>query len=349
MDQQKKLYVAVGVLAVLGGLLVIQRQSEQKEVAQHSIAAADLPKIALTEETTKSIDRVVLVKPSEQDGGPSEEIVLVKTGDEAWSLKKPTEAKANASNVNSLLENLTKLSLSELISPSKDEYGRWGVSDQKGLHASFFKGEESVFDVYFGENGSRGQMTRLGKQDGVYAVKGFSKWLYERDAKGWRDKSMLKFDDKEVVKVEIKNSNGTFTFDKAGEGWTGKHAKQASLAKPVEKFQASKVDDLLRAYKALSAMDFGDGKQPGEVGLTEPQATVTIELKGGTGLHVLKLGSVAEGSNRWAMTNGSDQIFSVSSWSADWATADASKFQVAENGRGCRRRPGRVTSPKAPA
>jgi hypothetical protein len=330
MDQQKKLYAAVAVLAVLGGLLFIQRQSEQKEVAQHSISAANLPKIALTEESVQSIDRVVLVKPSAQDGGPSDEIVLVKTGEEAWSMKKPTEAKANASNVKSLLENLTKLSLSELISPSKDEYSRWGVSDQKGLHASFFKGDESVFDVYFGENGSRGQMTRLGQQDGVYAVKGFSKWLYERDAKGWRDKSMLKFEDKEVVRVEIKNPNGIFTFDKAGESWTGKHGKQAASAKPIEKFQASKVDDLLRAYKALSAMDFGDGKQPAEVGLSEPQATVTIELKGGTGLHVLKLGNVADGTNRWAMTNGSDQIYTISSWSADWATAEPSKFQVAE-------------------
>jgi hypothetical protein len=330
MDQQKKLYVALGVLAVLGVLLIVQRQSEQKEIAQHSILAANLPKIDISEESAKSIDRVVLVKPAEKDGGVSEEIVLVKTGDEAWSLKKPTEAKANASNVKSLLENLSKLSLSELISPSKDEYSQWGVSDDKALHASFFKGEESVFDVYFGENGSRGQMTRLGNQDGVYAIKGFSKWLYERDAKGWRDKSMLKFDDKEVVRVEIKNPNGTFTFDKAGESWTGKHGKQAASAKPIEKFQASKVDDLLRAYKALSAMDFGDGKQPGEVGLSEPHATVTIELKGGTGLHVLKLGAVAEGSNRWAMTNGSDQIYTISSWSADWATADASKFQVAE-------------------
>jgi hypothetical protein len=204
------------------------------------------------------------------------------------------------------------------------------VSDQKGLHATFFKGEENVFDVYFGENGSRGQMTRLGKQDGVYAIKGFSKWLYERDANGWRDKSMLKFDDKEVVKVEIQNANGAFVFDKAGEGWTGKHGKQAASAKPIEKFQASKVDDLLRAYKALSAMDFGDGKQPADVGLATPTATVTVELKGGTGVHVLEVGNVAEGTNRWAMTNGSDQIYSISSWSADWATADAKKFQVTE-------------------
>jgi uncharacterized protein DUF4340 len=333
MDQQKKLYAAVAVLAVLGGLLFLQRKSEHQDLQGHSLEgqAASLPKLELTEESVKAIDRVVLIKAADKEaGGSAEEIVLVKTGEDAWSLEKPSPAKANASNVKSLLENLPKLSLAEQISSSKDDYERWGVSDDKGLHATFFKGGENVFDVYFGENGSRGQMTRLAKQDGVYAVKGFSKWLYERDAKGWRDKSMLKFDDKEVVKVEVKNANGIFTFDKAGESWTGKHGKQAASQKPIEKFQASKVDDLLRAYKALSATDFGDGKQPSEVGLSDPVATVSIELKGGTGLHLLKLGSVAEGTNRWAMTNASDQIYSLSSWSADWATADVKKFQVTE-------------------
>ena len=334
MDQQKKLYVAIGVLLVLGGLLFVQRQGEHREAAQHSIEgqAAKLPKLEVSEETTKAIDRVVIHKPG-KEGAAAEEIELVKTGEDTWSLEKPIKAKANATNVKSLLDNLPKLSLSEAISETKDEYDRWGVSEEKALHATFFKGEENVAELYFGENGSRGQMTRLAKHDGVYAIRGFSKWLYERDAKGWRDKSMLKFDDKQVVKVSIQNANGAFVFDKAGESWTGKSGKTAAAAKPIDKFEASKVDDLLRAYKALSAMDFGDDKQPADVGLTTPTASVTIELQGGTGVHVLKVGNTAEGTNRWAMTNGSDQIYSISSWSADWATADVKKFQATETAK----------------
>ena len=332
MDQQKKLYVGAGVLVLLIGLLVLQRKSVTHDAQSHSLAgqAASLPKLGLTEEVVKGIDKIVLVKPAVADGGAPSEVELVKTGEESWDMKRPAVAKANASNVKSLLDNLSKLSLSEVISATTDEYARWGVSDAKGLHVSFFKGADSVFDVYFGENGSRGQMMRLAKQDGVFALKGFSKWLYERDAAGWRDKTMFKFEDKDAVKVTVENSNGVFTFEKSGESWTGKHGPKANAQKPIDKFQASKVDDLLRAYKSLSAMDFGDDKRPGDVGLAAPQATVTIELRGGSGVHVLKLGNVAEGSNRWAMTNGSDQIYTISSWSADWATANASKFQVSD-------------------
>ena len=155
MDQQKKLYIGAGILAVLIVLFIVQRQSEHSDAQSHSLAgqAASLPKLELTEEVAKGIDRVVLIKPAEADGGVPTEVELVKTGEESWEMKKPVQAKANASNVKSLLDNLSKLSLSEAISTSKDEYGRWGVSDGKALHASFFKGPDSVFDVYFGEKG----------------------------------------------------------------------------------------------------------------------------------------------------------------------------------------------------
>jgi hypothetical protein len=332
MDQQKKLYVGAGVFVILCALLAFQRSSVDKDTQSHSLAgqAASLPKLGLTEEVVKGIDKIVLVKPAVADGGTPSEVELVKAGEENWDMKRPAAAKANASNVKSLLDNLSKLSLSEVISPTTDEYARWGVSDAKGLHVTFYKGADSILDVYFGENGSRGQMVRLAKQDGVFALKGFSKWLYERDAAGWRDKTMFKFEDKDAVKVTIENANGVFTFDKAGESWTGKHGLKANAQKPIDKFQASKVDDLLRAYKSLSAMDFGDQKKPADVGLATPSATVTVELRGGSGLHVLKLGDVAEGSNRWAMTNVSDQIYTISSWSADWATANVAKFQASD-------------------
>jgi hypothetical protein len=332
MDQQKKLYLSIAVLAVLGGLLFLQKKSQDKEASAHSVEgrAASLPSLDLTEEKVAGLDRIEIVMPAEADAGAPQRIVLKKTGDESWSLEEPTQAKANASNVKSLIDNLPKLSLSEAIAEGNSEYERWGVSDAKALHANFFQGDSSVFEVFFGDSGSRGQMTRIAGRDGVYAIQGFSKWLYERDAKGWRDKSMLKFDEKEAVKVTVENEHGAFVFEKSGESWSGAHGETVAAAKPLDKFQPSKVDDLLRAYKALSAMDFGDNEQPGDVGLAEGAASVKIELKGGKALHELRVGSTAEGSNRWAKTNASDQVYAISSWSADWATAEPSKFQTSD-------------------
>lgn len=333
MDTQKKLYVALGVLLLLGGALFAQNQKHTAEAEAHSLDGQreSLPKIEIAEDKLKEVDRVVLDKPPATGAGHRVTIELKKQAEDAWQLVSPVSAKANAANVKSMIESLPKLKLTEQISGNKAEYDQWGVSDEKALHATFFKGDEKVADLYFGEDGSRGQMTRLADKDGVYTVSGFSKWLFERDASGWRDKTMLKFDDKEVVKVSVDNKHGAFRFEKSGDTWTGKHGKTAASLTPIKDFQPSKIDDLLRAYKSLSAMDFGDGKQPAEVGLDKPEGTVTIELKGGSGLHVLKVSATGEGSNRWASTNSSDVVYAVSSWSSGWATAEPSKFQKGDD------------------
>jgi hypothetical protein len=255
--------------------------------------------------------------------------VLVKKGEEDWNIEKPTAAKASASTVKTMVDDLKRLEVKELIDTSKDSYAKYKVTDDKALHAVFYKGKDVLLDAYFGEDGSRGQMTRLAGKDGVYAVKGYSSYTFNKDAKSWRDKTILKFEENDVVKVTLVNENGTFTFDKSGEDWKPKFAKgKAGSPADLEKFDKSKLESLVRAYKALSAADFGDGKTPAATGLETPVATLTFGLKDG-GKQVVMLGTTAE-SNRWMKKSGSDEIWSVSSWAGDWATAGPDKFQKPE-------------------
>jgi len=51
-------------------------------------------------------------------------------------------------------------------------------------------------------------------------------------------------------------------------------------------------------------------------------------LKDG-GKQVVSLGTTAE-SNRWMKKSDSDEIWSISSWAGDWATAGPEKFQKTE-------------------
>lgn len=383
MDSSKKLVIALAVLAALIGAVYLQRESDKKEADAHSIEArtAALPKIEISEEQTAAIDTIELHVPAkeadaaeDEEGKPPEpateatHVVLTKVGEDEWQLKEPVTYKANASNVKSLLNNLKSLKITEQISPSAESYDKWGVDDVKGLQAVFKKGDEVVLDVVFGESGSRGQMTRLKDKEGVYAVKGYSQYLYAKDVAGWRDKTIFKFDDKDAQRVVVENEHGTFTFerssanapsDKLADGQVGKNEgadktaaaedsaeKDDKAAKPnpwavsfkpagaastksIDDFKPSKVDDLLRAFKSLNASKFGDDKTVVDVGLAEPKATLTIEMKDGS-KHVLLVGDNAEGTARWVKTNSGDTIFSISSWSADWVTAEPSKFQDAK-------------------
>src|SRR5262245_36966848 len=126
MPTDKKLIVAILVLAGLGGAVFMQSQKQAADLAAHSLEgeAASLPKIAVSEEDSKKIDKIEITRAAEGDGGKPETIVLVKKGEEAWDLAEPKVAKANASNVKSLVDDLKRLEVKELIDPTKESYAK---------------------------------------------------------------------------------------------------------------------------------------------------------------------------------------------------------------------------------
>ena len=321
MNTDKKLYAAIAVLGVLGIANFQQQKAETADREVHSLEGkgANVPNITLSEEDQKAITKISITKPAVGDEKPTE-IVLAKSGED-WTVEKPVAAKANQSNIKSLLENLDKLKGKEVISESKDSFVEWGVDDKNAIHAVFSAGDKAKLDIYFGKDGSRGQMTRVAGKDTVFAVKGYSKYLYERKASDWRDKTILKFDEKTATQVSLTNETGEFEFKKDGDTWSGK-----LKGRDIKEFESNKVDDLLRAYKGLNAVDFADGKTASDVGLLEPIATLTIQVADQN--HSLQFGANSEGSNRWVKLVGGDVIYSVSSWAGDWGTADESKFQT---------------------
>lgn len=334
METNTKLILAIAIAAGLGGALYMQKQSSQQLVDNHSLeaAASKMPKLDLTEERLKGADTIMIQRPATKAEGdkPGKEALshtLQKVGEE-WQLSAPVTAKANATNVKSLLDNLPKLKLTEEVSAGKDDYARWKVGSEDAVRVTVKKGQEVLFDGYFGDSGSRGQMTRIEGTDGVYTVKGYSSFLYDRETKDWRDKTIFKLEEKDVVKVAISNPRGNFLFEKSGEEWTGKYGKD-SASGAIEKFQSSKVTDMVRAFKALNAVDFGDGMTPEQTGLDKVDGKITLTLANGESRE-LTVGAEQTGSKRWATTSGSEQVFGVSAWVAGWLTAEPVKFQEGE-------------------
>ncbi len=346
MTTDKKLLVALGVLLLLGGGLVLQRRAAEREERAYSYQAqsAGFPQIALVEEQTKTVDKITIQKPATGDGGAPETFVFEKRGED-WALSAPMAAKANRTNVESLLKNVGELKITESLSNSKDSYAEYDLTDDKALHVVMHQGDKVALDLYFGEGGSRGQMLRVGDKTGVYAVKGYSSYLYSRDIKGWRDLSVVKFDDTQVEKVSIQNEKGVFEFErvekpggtvampaadagtepKVEKIWTGRFGKTAAALAAIPEFEPARVDDLLRAYKSLNALDFARTEQPADVGLTSPLATVTFTLADGA-KKVVHFGKTNATNNRWVSPEGSSELFTITQYASDWVMAEPSKY-----------------------
>ncbi len=350
MSTDKKLFIALGAVVVLGGVFFMQKRAAREEEKTYSLEGqqAALPKLGITKEKTDGFDKIVIEKPKDADGGAPEKIVLEKKGED-WRIVEPVQASANQTNVKTLLEALPKLEVKEVISTSKDAYGKHKLTDAEALHFVAMKGTEKVVDLYFGEGGSRGNMTRIAGKDGVYSVKGYSSYQFNRDLKSWRDRTIFKFESEKVAKVEIENENGAFSFEKKPDAappepadagaskskpkaeWIAKYKKPKTAGfGELAKFDMPKVEDLLRAYKTLNAVDFGDGKAASDVGLDAPVATIAITLDDGA-RRVLKVGATSESTNRWAVAEGDGQVYSISSYVSGWAMADADKFRKPED------------------
>ncbi|MCC6647754.1 MAG: DUF4340 domain-containing protein [Polyangiaceae bacterium] len=318
LTNQHKIYAAGAVLALLAGGVYLKQRDAKLDDDKHTkrAGAAALPEVKISAE---DVDKITKIELKNADKGS----VVLEKADGKWRVKKPVDYPANEQNVKTLLDNMKELKAKELIDPSPSAYAEYQVDDVKGVHATAYKGADKALDMVFGKSGGRGQMARKLGADGVFAISGYSSYLYTREAKGWRDNAILKFDDAKVTKVEIENEHGALTFTKDGEAWSAKQKKDK-----LERFDDAKLKDMLRAYKALTAEDYGDGKADADTGLDKP-ATLTFSLSEGDPVKV-RLGKTATGESRYLVKEGSPQVFVVSSWAAGWGVAKADKFQKPE-------------------
>ncbi len=312
MNRSTQIWVGVVVLAGLAGAVFYKAKEDQK-IGTAQTTNAELPDIKAGDD----VDKISV------QNGDKPEVVLEKKGD-TWEMTKPVVAKANQEAIKSIIGNLKDLKAKEVIVASADDASKkeYDFTGGKQVHVSAWKGADKKLDATFGKSGARGQMAMVDGKPGIYAVSGYSSYLYTREPKGFRDTEIFKFDDANVNNLTVENKNGVLSFTKDGDKWAG-----TFKGKPIDRFDPDRVKDVLRSLKSLSADDFGDGKSPSELGLAEPEAKVTVQLKDGAGKYVLKVGGVSSGTNHWAMKEGSDTVYSILGYQADWALADASKFQ----------------------
>jgi hypothetical protein len=326
MSRDKWIIVGVIALGALG-FAVYKQTIKDRDLGTTQAAAAssaDFPTVTAPDDVDK-----ISIK-----NGAKDEVVLEKK-DDKWRLTKPVDALANQANAKEIVTNLGTLKVKEEVVMTLDDEVKKSkkLDADQAVHVVAYKGADKKLDISFGSSGSAGQLATVDSKPGkVWAVSGFSSWMYSKEAKEFRDKQFLSFDDQNVVSVQLENKNGPFSFTKGDKGWAG-----TDKGAPIDRFNEQKVKDLLKDLKAGNAEDFGDGKPTSETGLDAPEATLTVSLKDNAGTYKLKLGNAASnGTSHFAQTNGmgdkDSTIYVVYKAAADWLEADKTKFQTALDG-----------------
>ena len=318
MDTQKKLIIGVVALAVLGGLAYRQIKSDAQVGKATTTSADPLPELKVPDD----VDKLSVTN------GKKGEIVLEKKGDK-WFLTKPVQADANQQAVKSMLDNMKELKLKEVVNAATTEEQKkdYEFDAEKVVRVMAWKGADKKLDASFGKSGGRGQLVMVDGKPSVFAGTGYSSYVYAREVKSWRDADVLKFDSANANQVTIVNKTGEFSFTK-GDKWAGTFkAKPADPPKAIDKFDDSKVPELLRSFAALNADDFADGKTPAELGLDAPEATITISLKDNAGKYTVKFGKEEKDKKYYAKKDSSDVLYILGTAPSEWATVKLAKFQ----------------------
>jgi hypothetical protein len=324
-----KLIIAGVVLLGLLGVLVYEQAKKDDSEGKPSFTAESTPTVAAPEDIDKIsvtngdkpevvLEKVIAAGSAPTDGGVAEG---------KWVLTKPVKADANQQAVKDLIANLKDLKANSPVDIKLDDAVRKDkqLDPAHALHLIAWKGGTKKVDEIFGKSGPIGNLAiATDKPNDVWAVKGYSSYLYAKEPKDFRDKEIFKFEDANATGVTVTNAHGTFAFAKsdASGKWTG-----TVNNKPIERFDGEKVKDLLRSYKSLSADDFGDGKTVADAGLEKPVAQVAIRLNDGKTEELL-VGSVSTGTSHWAKRAADDSIYQITSYATDWVTSDVSKFQA---------------------
>ena len=307
----------------------------------------ELPRLALSPAQAAAVVRLALSRPDDDDPTRRTTIVLERGGD-GWRLTAPLRARASADKVAALLANLQQLQVSRRLDPGTGFYDRYGLSEGKALHVvAETAGPQRVAEFFAGQSSEQGQLIRLPDAPGLFALvnegpRGYQGFLYTRDPRGWREPTLWSFDEADVAAIEIANPHGRFNFTRRDGRWEARRERPdgGSTLATWPRFDGHRVDELLHAYHALAADDFGGAHERAGAGVDGAETTggvVRVHLRDTPKPLVLRVGRLAPPGSRFAIPGGrwaavdgdADGLYVLSPWTARWATADARMFERA--------------------
>ncbi|MCL2448963.1 MAG: DUF4340 domain-containing protein [Polyangiaceae bacterium] len=327
MSRDKLIIFGVVLLGLLG-VLVYRQMKTDEAIGAPQTSAMELPTISAPDD----VDKLDITN------GEKGEVVLERVPDPSapatdagaatkWVMTKPVAADANQTVVKDLLTNLKDLKVDRKVELKVDDNLKKDkqLDAAHGLHILASKGGIKKIDETFGKSGQVGTLVMVEEKPGaVWAAKGYSSFLYAKEPKDFREKSILKFEDANVTSFEITNSHGVSTFKRDGDKWTATESK-----KPVAHLDPDKVKSMLGVFKNLNADDFGDGKPLAATGLDKPEAQVTFQMKDDpNGSYTLFVGTAGSGTDRYAKRQDRDVVYQIAGYAQEWITSDISKYEA---------------------
>jgi hypothetical protein len=242
------LAIAVGVLAVLGGVLYWSNKHPQNEEA--SKIAPDAPPAIL------KIDQAAITK-LEIKKKDSEPVALAKTNSGEWQINEPKPFRADQSAVSGLVSALSSLNSQRVVEDKASDLKTFGLENPV-LEIDLVEKDNKSQKLLLGDEtpASGGVYAMLAGDPRVFTVASWEKGSIDKSLNDLRDKRLLPVSPDKISRVELIRKNGDIEFER------NKNKEDWQILKPGPlRADSTQVGELLRqltdAKMDLSGADDG--------------------------------------------------------------------------------------------
>jgi hypothetical protein len=287
----KGLLIAIGLLAVLGGLTWWSNKT-QKDPAKATDAA---PKIL-----TIPDDQFKEIKVQKTGG---ETLVLRKSDQNKWTIAEPKALPADQDSAGQVASALASLSADKLIDEKATDLAAYGLG-APSLSVTITRKDGKSDNLLFGDEtptGS-GSYVKLASDARVFTVASFTRTSVDKTANDLRDKRLLTFDSDKLTRVELTAKGPAIEFGKNNQNdWQilkprPLRADGSQVEDLVRKLKDAKMDPTVSyedAKKAVAA--FGAGAKVAVVAVADSAGTQTLEVRKDKDKNYYAKSSVVEG------------------------------------------------------
>ena len=155
---------------------------------------------------------------------PDEKSITLLRDAENWTVTELEGFPADATKVESLLEDLEGLQVRRPVVSSSRSHGAFKVKDddfEARIKIWEDGGDDPRVDLVLGSSPNyRLTHMRLSDDDRVYEVRGLATYDVRADASVWADKQLLNVDEEAITGLKLSNAEGSFELSREDETWT---------------------------------------------------------------------------------------------------------------------------------
>lgn len=200
--------------------------------------------------------------------------VRLEKVDGDWVMPGADNYPAQVDKITPFLEKLIELTTDRLVTRTDASHARLQVAaDDFVRRVEIVTTDGEKHTVYLGSSPRYGALHfRMKGQDEAYLTSDLTTWEANAEASAWVDAAYVSFPQADVYRMRLENANGSFEFEKGGDGtWT-----MTDLADD-ETLDQTQVTALLRRVASVNlTRPLGKEEQPA-YGLDEPNAVAVLE------------------------------------------------------------------------